>query len=239
MQSSLLVVDTEILRTISLRSSLQNLGQLWRIQPREMTQDQLVALWGRAKEAEGYDIFLSHTWHTSGVQKFGSVLLVFHWHHAFLGCFFGILVALLVYATDAAPALLIYVAQFEEFGEVCPFAPWTFVFTLLGAAGAFLLAPYIPDDLSKQHNIFLDVACIHQTQADLKERGIYGIGGWLSATKELRVLWSSPYLSRFLGFPYNVFRLPGVIFRFFGGSSGEFLCIFLIVLHKSKALVRV
>ena len=28
------------------------------------------------------------------------------------------------------------------------------------------------------------------------ERGIYGLGGFLKVAKELRVLWSPPYLSR-------------------------------------------
>ena len=31
---------------------------------------------------------------------------------------------------------------------------------------------------------------------ELMERGIYGLGGFLSVSKELRVLWSTPYLSR-------------------------------------------
>ena len=37
---------------------------------------------------------------------------------------------------------------------------------------------------------------IHQTDPQLMERGIYGLGGFLKVAKELRVLWSPPYLSR-------------------------------------------
>ncbi|CAE7807455.1 unnamed protein product [Symbiodinium sp. CCMP2592] len=37
---------------------------------------------------------------------------------------------------------------------------------------------------------------IHQTDPTLMERGIYGLGGFLKVSKELRVLWSPPYLSR-------------------------------------------
>ena len=36
----------------------------------------------------------------------------------------------------------------------------------------------------------------HQADAKLMARGIYGIGGILSVSEELRVLWSAPYLSR-------------------------------------------
>ena len=34
------------------------------------------------------------------------------------------------------------------------------------------------------------------SQQELMERGIYGLGGFLKVSKELRVLWSTPYLSR-------------------------------------------
>lgn len=33
-------------------------------------------------------------------------------------------------------------------------------------------------------------------EQELMERGIYGLGGFLQVSKELRVLWSAPYLSR-------------------------------------------
>ena len=58
----------------------------------------------------------------------------------------------------------------------------------------FLLAPWMP--LANQRFAFLDVASIHQVDEDMKERGIYGLGGFLKASKELRILWSPPYLTR-------------------------------------------
>jgi len=51
---------------------------------------------------------------------------------------------------------------------------------------------------TKPYFAFLDVASINQADEELKERGIYGIGGFLKASKELRILWSRPYLSRLL-----------------------------------------
>lgn len=60
----------------------------------------------------------------------------------------------------------------------------------------FLLAPWMP--CTKPYFAFLDVASINQADEELKERGIYGIGGFLKASKELRILWSRPYLSRLL-----------------------------------------
>ena len=39
-----------------------------------------------------------------------------------------------------------------------------------------------------------DVACISQVDEDLKQRGVYGLGGSLSVAKELRILWGPSYL---------------------------------------------
>ncbi|CAJ1356927.1 unnamed protein product [Effrenium voratum] len=147
-----------------------------------------------AKPGTGYDMFLSHTWHTPGERKFWSLLLAFNWHLGLLGCFVGVSVALLLYAMDAVPMPLIYVAQFQGFGEVCPLGPWALLLTPLCGASALLLSPYLPRRGSD--NVFFDLACINQTNTELKEKGIYGIAGWLSVTDELRILWSPPYLSR-------------------------------------------
>ena len=40
------------------------------------------------------------------------------------------------------------------------------------------------------------MACIHQRDPELKERGIYSIGGFLKKAKELHVLWTPSYLHR-------------------------------------------
>ena len=60
------------------------------------------------------------------------------------------------------------------------------------------------------------MVCVDQTDAELRERGIYGIGGWLSVSKELRILWSPPYFSP-LGF------LKGFLFFFPLGFHRHFL----------------
>jgi|Cyp1metagenome_2_1107374.scaffolds.fasta_scaffold21156_8 hypothetical protein len=53
------------------------------------------------------------------------------------------------------------------------------------------------------------------------ERGIYGLGGFLSVAKELRVLWSTPYLSRLWPLDSFVGRL-GRLAR--GRSLSEVSC---------------
>ena len=56
----------------------------------------------------------------------------------------------------------------------------------------FLAAPY---QLFFSKRFAEDAVCVDQTDGEMKERGIYGIGGWLSVSRELRILWSPPYFS--------------------------------------------
>ena len=192
-QSDTLNVDLEVLRTISLRQSLRNMGWYWRQQPAQMSSEQLQEVWQRTRAANQYDLFLSHTWHTPGYLKFWSLLLVSYWWTALLGCCSGLLLAIVLYVADLLPLPLMYVAQFKHFGAACPMAPFALIFTSAFGFLALLLSPYLP---GSKDDIFYDFACINQADEELRKRGTYGIGGWLAVTRELRVLWSPLYLTR-------------------------------------------
>ena len=60
---------------------------------------------------------------------------------------------------------------------------------------------------------FLDIVSINQVNPDLTEIGVYGIGGFLSVAKELRILWSVPYMSRLwcLGVMFPLWQLIGLL----------------------------
>ena len=53
-----------------------------------------------------------------------------------------------------------------------------------------------------------DVVSIHQRDDVLKERGIYGLGGFLKVSRELRVLWTTPYPTRLWCISLQIFVLP-------------------------------
>ena len=72
----------------------------------------------------------------------------------------------------------------------------------------------------RDKHCFLDVASINQSDETLKERGIYGLGGFLKASKELRIMWSPPYLSRHLNYP-GTSLLSQPLVRFVSGILGN------------------
>ena len=69
-------------------------------------------------------------------------------------------------------------------------SPWVIVAGGLGAFLGLCLSVYVPLD---KRPCFLDLACVHQGDRELQSRGIVNIGGCLSMSKELRVLYDPAY----------------------------------------------
>lgn len=71
-----------------------------------------------------------------------------------------------------------------------PISPWVIIAGWFSMILGVCSSPY----LSLRRQIcFLDMTSIHQSDNELLQRGIYSIGGCLSVSKELRVLYSPPY----------------------------------------------
>ncbi|CAE7021679.1 unnamed protein product, partial [Symbiodinium sp. CCMP2456] len=190
-----LEVDTEILRGVSLRATLRNFGRLWRQSPIDLAEEDRASLWDRSEPVEAFDIFLSHTWRTAGRWKVLSLLFQ-------SGLGFTLLCTVVCVATTVTLCLnqvikmpFTFLASHPRFSEECPYSPWPSVAGLLGTLFGLFLSPYFLDGCDRTI-CFLDVVSIHQVDRELMERGIYGLGGFLRMSKELRVLWSEPYLSR-------------------------------------------
>eukprot|EP00435_Cladocopium_sp_Y103_P069559 s352_g33.t1 len=189
-----LYTDTEIMRGMPLKNTLRNFGRMWRQSPLDMTEDERLHLWDAAFAVKEFDIFLSHTWHTRGVWKFLSLSLQLTWIHILLwGLGAAIFVEFLFFVDVLPPLGSPWEVNIQGYKGMAPFSLWAVVGECTCVL-PFLLAPWIP--LANQRFAFLDVASIHQVDEDMKERGIYGLGGFLKASKELRILWSPPYLSR-------------------------------------------
>ena len=169
-----------------------------------MSQDQLLKLWQSSKKANSFDAFMSHTWWTPGYQKFISLLLRSYWHYVVVATIAASAVIMIMYRLGILPMPLKFESHYELFPRTIPCGPWGTLFTFQVSLCALLCAPLLS---CRSFDIFFDVACIHQTDPVMCERGIYGIGGYLTVSKELRILWSVPYLTRFLPVLKSMFLL--------------------------------
>jgi len=186
-RGSFLEVDHE-LRAIPLRKSLRLARKIW--------FGGKCDLWEEAVTVQGYDIFVSHTWFTKGLWKVLSLVFQFGLPWLFVFWFLGVCLAIALCMLDILP--MPHVRMLENIP--CSTGPWVLIFSAVGSALGLLLSFLIggPNEMC-----FIDKVSIHQTDQELKEEGIYGIGGALRCTKELRILWSTPYLSRHLCFAQN------------------------------------
>ncbi|CAE7436113.1 unnamed protein product [Symbiodinium sp. CCMP2456] len=182
-----LEVDTAIVRGISVASSLRASGRLWQKSPVDMDERAKSKLWERSEPVDRFDVFFSHTWRTPGRWKVLSLLFQYGWPFT-LTCW--ACVASFVFFLGAfgwLPTPLTFRADVLGFQKICPFAPWVYLSGVFTALLALFLSPYW---LFFCHSpkCFLDVVSINQVEPDLMERGIYGLGGFLSISNQLRVL---------------------------------------------------
>ncbi|CAE7946977.1 unnamed protein product [Symbiodinium sp. KB8] len=171
-------VDTELLRSISLRSSLRYAGRMWRSSPMKMEVHQLQQLHAHSRSAEGYEVFFSHTWTTPGRWKFLSLLLDSCWRSTLLSWAFATAVGAMLCYWEILPMPFQHTTT--RFGQdfTCPYALWLLGGGCLGSLFGALLSPHLPQCCHRNavQHAFLDGVCINQADNELKERGIYGIG---------------------------------------------------------------
>eukprot|EP00438_Fugacium_kawagutii_P008835 Skav208535 [mRNA] locus=scaffold1216:84052:85874:- [translate_table: standard] len=184
-------IDEEFTRGISLHQALRHL-ELWTSPQEIRRKNQTAKVWNLSRKVSSFDTFLSHTWRTKGIWKVIALMMQSGWLHGLLGWSIGLAVMLclrgLEIVTDPWKSIMLAGGQ----ARLAPFSIWTVISSELALLICFLLSPYLP---FKTHMCFFDVACIHQGALEMFERGIYGIGGCLAVTKELRILYTSQYLS--------------------------------------------
>ncbi|CAE7492863.1 unnamed protein product [Symbiodinium sp. CCMP2456] len=189
-------VNPDIIRGISLRGCLRNVRQLWWQSPVDLSQDSRAALWKRSKPASRFDIFLSHTWQTSGIAKCFALMLQSTW----TWCLALWLLTMTVLAVLYGHNLLTKPGRYDLpqglDPESVPKGPWMAIFSLPSCLLGVVLALYLPEKIWSSPTCFLDAVSINQNDQTLMMQGIYGLGGFLKASEELRILWSPPYFSR-------------------------------------------
>ncbi|CAE7530846.1 unnamed protein product [Symbiodinium sp. CCMP2592] len=201
-----LVPDLDIIRGVSVKDTLRGFGRLWRYSPMDLSEELRAAMWDRSRQMQSFDLFLSHTWRTRGLWKFLALTLQCGWQRLLLSWLLALILVETLAFFDILPFHMNFTAVFEGDSYVFPFGAG-------GAWGLFLanLAPVVTAIVAPggAKDCFLDIVSINQVDEDLMERGIYGHlaciqtvsedawrspGSRLAVSKELRILWSKPYL---------------------------------------------
>mmetsp|Transcript_35648 Transcript_35648/g.70503 ORF Transcript_35648/g.70503 Transcript_35648/m.70503 type:complete len:575 (+) Transcript_35648:75-1799(+) len=141
------------------------------------------------------DFFLSHSWHASWLNKYSTLLIYFN-------ALPSIVVTSLVVGVTAG--VLMSDSPFWLRKEPTCKCTWKFdgiypCFEILGSI-TFIITMvswhHILALLRRRPTLFLDKVCIHQTDAELKVRGIKSIGAVLANSKVLLVAWDESYFQR-------------------------------------------
>eukprot|EP00438_Fugacium_kawagutii_P011988 Skav206719 [mRNA] locus=scaffold967:137519:138976:- [translate_table: standard] len=196
-----MVTDEEFTRGISLHQALRHL-ELWTSPQEIRRKNQAAKVWKLSRKVSSFDTFLSHTWRTRGIWKVIALMMQSGWLHGLLGWSIGLAVMLCLRGLDIVSDPWKSIMFVGGQARLTPFNLWTVIFSELALLLGICLSPYLP---FRTHVCFFDAACIHQGQLEMFERGIYGIGGCLAVTKELRILYTSEYLSSL----WCVFELVG------------------------------
>ncbi|CAJ1389535.1 unnamed protein product [Effrenium voratum] len=188
-----LIAEEELVRGVSIHATLHGAGSLWRKSPCDMSEAEKVGLWEKSRRVDEFDMFLSHAWASSGKVKFLTLLLFTGGGYSFLFWAAAMLSASWLYMLDALPMPFVLPVDMPEFSGDCPVGVWMLIFGFIAQLAGLALSPYLPH---RRCDCFLDVVSINQHDPVQMQRGIYALGGFLSRSKELRILWSPPLFTR-------------------------------------------
>ena len=154
-----LEVEADLLRGVPLCKTLKGMGWMWRRSPHRVPEEKWQVLWHSLRPVKTYDVFISHTWKSSGLSKVLALLLSTGWHSALA---FWLLAMILVNTLQVCfPDLhnhkpFVLSKRIMNFGAACPLAPWAVIAAPLALILGVLLAPYLPQKLMKEGTCFLD-----------------------------------------------------------------------------------
>ncbi|CAE7320941.1 Clip1, partial [Symbiodinium sp. CCMP2456] len=140
--------------------------------PRRWIQGDLHGLHACTEVVTELDEFWSHSWQLHPLTKYVSLLFASNGFPAFV---VGTATALVPFTLFAAGIL-----------------PWDRLCTLCGAAGYYFTLLL----WRQRRKIFLDIACINQTDQTEKAEGLVSLGAFLKRSRSLLVLWDATLVSR-------------------------------------------
>ncbi|CAK9005012.1 unnamed protein product [Durusdinium trenchii] len=163
-------IDQELLRAVPMHLVLAGCGQQWVNRARDE--------YHLSQRVNEIDTFLSHDWGTKRWLKYATLLVYFN----------------SVPAALASLLMCMLVCVLIIFRVLDGWLPGTL--TIHGAYWFVFVFWQNIRSLYKKNMAFLDRLCIAQHDVDLKKQGILSLGGVLSKSRKLVVLWSPRYFTR-------------------------------------------
>lgn len=205
-----------IRRGIRVSEALFRWRSVFRNNPDSLPEERRAELYSRSEVVEEFDAFVSHSWAGPGTAKWLALALeeagVVPMMATIAVCLASMAIqriwglpgdawrtfrpedaGLLAIETEDEPLLIDMLPSIEPAADdtLMVLSPWIFGSGLIAAlvAGSLRLA------LSNR-TYFVDCCCIHQTDPAKKLRGIRHLGGFLSLSSQLTVLWDDTYFTR-------------------------------------------
>eukprot|EP00930_Biecheleria_cincta_P028621 TRINITY_DN19978_c0_g2_i1.p1 TRINITY_DN19978_c0_g2~~TRINITY_DN19978_c0_g2_i1.p1 ORF type:complete len:621 (-),score=115.32 TRINITY_DN19978_c0_g2_i1:135-1997(-) len=192
-------LDPEISKAVDIVDCLSGLGKHW---TGDISGGLGVAGPGHkdpAQSVEEIDDFLSHDWATWGKLKFITLCYTYNGVPAAIAAIVvaGIFGTISIFVRNLR-LLTSYrniVAGQEYYIDSAGY------FGLLSGNLTFIIFLFSWQQIKrffrrKAYMVFMDKLCIHQTDPELKSKGILGLAGFLKISNRLVILWSPRYFSR-------------------------------------------
>mmetsp|Transcript_52537 Transcript_52537/g.162500 ORF Transcript_52537/g.162500 Transcript_52537/m.162500 type:complete len:623 (-) Transcript_52537:12-1880(-) len=218
------IVPQEILRGVPLPRLLRRTTRPWRTGPGSLSARDKGRLWALSEPVQEIDCFLSHAWQAPGWAKYIQLAIR-------SGCAKSTsracaMLALLVFclALLAVPSTNSYEDTILDWSGTMHTGMWCTLLVPPAALALLFCVPAFPKACARDPVVFLDVACICQTDDALRAAGIRALGGFLKHSRELHIMWSPEYFSRL----WCVYELAAFL-RLHGGGHVRFRPVFMEV----------
>eukprot|EP00928_Gymnodinium_smaydae_P061435 TRINITY_DN45507_c0_g1_i1.p1 TRINITY_DN45507_c0_g1~~TRINITY_DN45507_c0_g1_i1.p1 ORF type:complete len:571 (-),score=41.17 TRINITY_DN45507_c0_g1_i1:267-1928(-) len=177
-----LSLSPELRRAVNIKYVLSNFGRSLAGSPlnSDDCDHQLLG-----QQVEQIDDFISHSWATPRWSKYLCLCMIYNGKAALLSSYVASVV-LWIAQTACFPAFV--ERGHGYFAMTC--CPLIFVAVLLWGHRI------IPDFFASNKVVFLDKLCINQFDEEEKRLATLGLGGFLSRTSRLIILWTPAYFSR-------------------------------------------
>jgi hypothetical protein len=137
-----LFLSEDIRRGATVAAVLKNVGQVFRVHPDSLPDEEKTKLYSRSQTTDRIDAFISHSWSSPGFAKY--LTLLFHetaTHALGAAIVAGGLVYVLQHEVVDLPSWIVH-RGFEPFFEVVQFSsPWEYLASSLAAAAVFAFYP--------------------------------------------------------------------------------------------------